>query len=413
MKVILSSQIDFGIIYNKESEVTNEIKDLMKKAYRDGETENVKVQKYNTFAVVAIRNPKTGKVTAGNVYAKGTRVTFNIPMNCKHVADELITEFTEELLDELKIDVKTEELTESESHVIIKKTQTQEVQMDANLQEEIRNIVASGEKKGSTPEGKEFEVKSSAGVRKIKFGDEFYTAIGTKRVRVLKSTEKEFNEIAGGKKKPAKAKADKPAKAKKSKDPKPAREDVKCAKCGETFSRSKFAPNQTECPKCKPRRGGEAKPARITVKCETCGKDFETSKFTPNAKQCHDCKPRRSKGESKPVEPRKCEVTGEMFTPSKFNPNAKVSPEGLKIQKLENAKAGRITTAFEKIRDQKVLEGTGASEIQKALEMAWDEGIHAIPSMIKAVKVHFGPKKVKSEKATNYEAPQEDQEEVK
>lgn len=389
--------------------MTNEIKEMMYRAYREGKAQNIKVEKVNSTSAVVVNRLKDGTINSGYVYANGSRVTNKIPKRFDHVVAELIEEFLNEASEELKADIKIEELTSDSKSCYNKVTPTKEVQMDANLQEEIRNIVASGEKKGSTPEGKEFEVRQSAGVRKIKFGDEFFTAIGTKRVRVLKSTEKEFEEIAGGKK-PAKAKADKPAKAKKSKEPKPAQTEVKCAKCGETFLRSKFAPNQTECSKCKPRRG-EKKPDKITVKCETCGKDFETSKFTPNAKQCPECKPRRAKGESKPVEPRKCEVTGEMFTPSKFNPKATVSPEGLKIQKLENAKAGRITTAFEKIRDSKVLEGTGASEIQKALEMAWDEGIHAIPSMIKAVKVHFEPKKVESaEKATTYEAPQEEQE---
>lgn len=106
------------------------------------------------------------------------------------------------------------------------------------------------------------------------------------------------------------------AKAKKKSEPKPATTSVKCSKCGKKFDRSKFNPNQTECPVC---RGSKSVPKQdIEKKCDKCGKPFTCSKFTPKKTTCPDCMKlarRAKKASEKPAKATK---------PAKSNKTSKV-----------------------------------------------------------------------------------------
>lgn len=390
--------------------MTDKTKQQMKDVWANGADEESRIKYFDDYAIVAVIN-HAGMVQVGKVYANGTRVTW-FPVGHEKLVREMSFELAEVLAEEIKADEAVNNLTDDiDSCFNEEYPEKGGPIMDKN--EEIRKIVESGEKSGTTLEGVEFEVKVSGGVRKVKFGDDYFTAIGTKKIRVLGSSKKEFDENSGKKASPKKAdKTPVKDKVKKSRSKETLPDKIKktCEKCGKEFETSKFNPNVTECPDCKPRKGKEPKPAKIEKVCKTCGKTFEVSKFTPNRDECYDCKPGRQKGVSKEVEPRKCEVTGEMFTPSKFNPNATISPEGLTILKDRKNRDKAVNQAVDKALEIEEFDTNDRETLVKEAEGIYEGGTKPYPSILKVLKQNHIPKKEKPAPKA-YEAPDEVQEE--
>ena len=234
--------------------------------------------------------------------------------------------------------------------------------MDQDL---VRRIVRLDDVVGNF-EGHEYEVRGNAGLKKVRVDSEFYTVVGNQRLRVMKSTEQEFNGVSAGK-----------AVSAKNVDTTPASQKV-------AKKRKKSEPKVVE-----PR------------KCEVTGEMFTPSKFQPYAtvspegrKILNDQKKKSLPG------PRKCEVTGEEFTPSKFNPYATVSPEGRKILRRDSKKDEQVSKAFERARELTGLAGYSDEVIRDAIDKAWNEGITSYPSLVKAVRVHFNGSTGKAAKPT-------------
>lgn len=379
-------------------------RDLLITAYHTGENSYTKIHKLKDTAGIVVTMDSKGVVYLGHIYNTGVKYpnfVGSAPI-INHLMNRLIQDSGDKIT---KVEYREDDiLTKSLFSCYNVDNNNRRSEMDNS--ELIRKILDTGEAKG-TMGGMPYEVRGNAGLKKIKLADSYFTAVGNKRLRILKSNEKEFEEVAVGSKIKSTTSSGQKAKKKRSKAA-PPNLDKKCEKCGKDFTASKFTPYVKVCSECKPRKSKESLPDRIEKTCEQCQKTFETSKFTKYVKLCPDCKPRRSRGEAKPVEPRKCEVTGEMFTPSKFNPKATVSPEGKKILKDREKRDGQIDKAVAEVKGHPKLVGTPEEEIRTVVEKAWDnEGIRAWPSLVKAAKEHLIVKPKKEVKT--YEASEEEQ----